>query len=279
MKKRNGIFQEPFDEQRQKFKRTQRRSEVTEMPRLVGKWLNAVPTAVKNNFKTRSFATVSEVRDATTINVTATEPVKVSDKILNWSREAIAQGKPHFKVGGTPVFFPKARVVLLRPNAKHTPFQAKFIVPKSFNKLDLRDYLFHVYGLRAMNVTTQLLHGKYTRVNQVMPRYRSAQIKKMTIDMAEPFVWPAEPVDKEPWAATLVEDLQKYREEQTRIGSDKFKPGTAFDGALGPYQPPPQPFVPKFLKRRITNSRRRAQARVSQLERLLKVDKFAQASS
>ncbi|CEP62883.1 mitochondrial 54S ribosomal protein uL23m LALA0_S06e06040g [Lachancea lanzarotensis] len=201
-----------------------------------------------------------------------TEPTRVSDKILNWSTEAIEQGKPHFKVGETQLYFPKARVILLRPGAKHTPYQAKFIVPKSFNKLDLRDYLYNIYGLRALNVTTQLLHGKYTRVNQVMPRYRSAQIKKMTIDMAEPFVWPEEPENKDPWGAALVEDLNKYREEQTRIGSDKFKPGTAFDGALGPYQPAAQPFIPKFLKRRLINQTTKAKLNAARLEKLSKVD-------
>ena len=83
---------------------------------------------------------------------------RVSDRIMELSRESVAKGEPHFRVGNKQLFFPKARIILLRPNAKHTPYQAKFIVPKSFNKLDLRDYLFHLYGLRAMNVTTQLLH-------------------------------------------------------------------------------------------------------------------------
>ncbi|SCU95189.1 LADA_0G14114g1_1 [Lachancea dasiensis] len=239
------------------------------MTNFPGSWLHRAPKILRNGLAARGLATVAEE----SANVGGKRsPVKVSDKILQWSREAVAQGKPHFKVGETEHYFPKARLILLRPNAKHTPFQAKFIVPKSFNKLDLRDYLFHVYGLRAMNITTQLLHGKYTRVNQVMPRYRAPQIKKMTIDMAEPFIWPKEPENKDDWGATLVEDLAKYREEQTRIGSDKFKPGTAFDGALGPYQPAPQPFVPKFLERRIVNQRKRAQLKASQLEKKLKVD-------
>ncbi|SCU88714.1 LANO_0D02872g1_1 [Lachancea nothofagi CBS 11611] len=246
------------------------------MPRLVSKWLGGIPGLFRNDLTSRSLATVATEVSKVEENRST---VRVSDKILNWSREAIAQGKPHFRVGGTQHYFPKARLVLLRPNAKHTPYQAKFIVPKSFNKLDLRDYLFHVYGLRAMNVTTQLLHGKYTRVNQVMPRYRAPQIKKMTIDMAEPFIWPAEPKDKDPWGATLVEDLSKYREEQTRIGSDKYKPGTAFDGALGPYQPGAQPFVPKFLKRRLLNQKNKTKLRESQLQKRLKVDALVQTMS
>lgn len=202
---------------------------------------------------------------------------KVSEKILQWSREAIAEGRAHFKVGGKQLYFPKARVILLRPNAKHTPYQAKFIVPKSFNKLDLRDYLFHVYGLRAMNVTTQLLHAKYTRANQVMPRYREGQIKKMTIDMAEPFVWPEEPRDKEPWAASLVKELGTYRSEQTRLGSDAFKPGRAFDGALGPYKPAAQPFVPRMMRNKMLNQRARSQAKASRLGQVLKVDRLVRS--
>lgn len=75
--------------------------------------------------------------------------INVSEKIYKWTKAGIEQGKEHFKVGGNKVYFPKARIILLRPNAKHTPYQAKFIVPKSFNKLDLRDYLYHIYGLKS----------------------------------------------------------------------------------------------------------------------------------
>lgn len=230
------------------------------------------PGLLKEGFA-RSLATVVSQKPAVQPAKTD-ESAKVSDKILQWSRDAIAQGKPHFKVGEKQLYFPKARIILLRPNAKHTPYQAKFIVPKSFNKLDLRDYLFHIYGLRAMNVTTQLLHAKYTRANQVMPRYRGPQIKKMTIDMAEPFVWPEEPKDKNPWSASLVKELNKFREEQTRVGSDAFKPGTSFDGALGPYQPVAQPFVPKFLKRKLMGKKRKNTAKLDHLKKLMKVEKY-----
>ncbi|SCU88651.1 LAMI_0D10858g1_1 [Lachancea mirantina] len=252
------------------------------MPRLARSVPRAWTRISEGVGKLRSLATLADVSNAKANDQQQTlvrdESLTVSQKILSKSRTGISQGRPHFKVGGTELFFPKARVILLRPNAKHTPYQAKFIVPKSFNKLDLRDYLFHLYGLRAMNITTQLLHGKYTRVNPVMPRYRQPQIKKMTIDMAEPFIWPEEPEDKEAWSGSLVKELNKYREEKLRIGSDQFKPGTAFEGALGPYRPAPQPFVPRLLGRRLENNKRRSQSRVDKLSLTLKVDKYAQAS-
>lgn len=201
---------------------------------------------------------------------------RISDRIMELSRESVSKGEAHFRVGGKQLYFPKARIILLRPNAKHTPYQAKFIVPKSFNKLDLRDYLFHVYGLRAMNITTQLLHSKYTRVNLASSRYRGPQIKKMTIDMAEPFIWPDEPKKEEnsAWDDNLIKNLELYRDEQQRLGSDIFKPGKAFDGAVGPFRPVPQPFVPKQLGRQIKNKRRRYQSQLTRSNELLKVEKY-----
>lgn len=201
---------------------------------------------------------------------------RISDRIMRLSRESVNKGEAHFKVGGNQLFFPKARIILLRPNAKHTPYQAKFIVPKSFNKLDLRDYLFHVYGLRAMNVTTQLLHGKYTRVNIASSRFRGPQIKKMTIDMAEPFIWPEEPKKDEnsAWNDELIRNLELYREEQQRLASDSFKPGKAFDGAVGPFRPLAQPFVPKKLGKQIKNKARKYQSQVTRNNELLKIEKY-----
>lgn len=203
----------------------------------------------------------------------------VQSRILEYTREAIKTEKPHFKVGGAELYFPKARVILLRPNAKRTPYQAKFIVPKSFNKLDLRDYLFHLYGLRALNVTTQLLHARYTRATPVSPRYRGPQIKKMTIDMAEPFIWPAEPEDKSAWNTEFQKELEKYRNDRMRLGSDANKPSKAFDGVLGPYQETAKPFIPRFLKRRLVNKKAREAKKEQYLEQIKKVSEVLAKST
>lgn len=145
-------------------------------------------------------------------------------------QEQVALGLPHFRVGEKPVYFPKARVCLLRPNARHTPYQAKFLVPRNFNKMDLRDYLWNVYGLRALNVTVQLLHARFTRGMDDHARYRGPQYKKMTIDMEEPFVWPELPKHIVDGARQFKLDQIEIMETLHGVGSDKGKPNDAFDG-------------------------------------------------
>lgn len=221
----------------------------------------------------RSLATTVEKSSQSVAPGVSEKVESVQSRILKWSRDAIETGKPHFKVGGKELYFPKARLILLRPNAKHTPYQAKFIVPKSFNKLDLRDYLFNIYGLRAMNVTTQLLHARYTRSTPASPRYRGPQIKKMTIDMAEPFIWPEEPEDKSAWNTEFAEELELYRNDKMRLGSDANKPSKAFNGVLGPYEESPKPFIPRFLKRKLINRKERELKHEEHLDQLRRVER------
>lgn len=173
-----------------------------------------------------------------------------SDEIARQNLERyadeIAMGKPHFRVGEKQVYLPKARIALLRPSAKHTPYQAKFLVPRNFNKLDLRDYLWHVYGLRALNVTVQLLHAKFERGMNDLGRYRGPQYKKMTIDMEEPFIWPELPAEAEGFKENL-EAQTEIIESKNGLGSDKDKPTKAFDGL---YEKPvvPNKFITKSFK-------------------------------
>jgi large subunit ribosomal protein L23 len=190
-----------------------------------------------------------------------TEPTN-SEKVFNWAQDAMKNDQPHFRVGGKEVYFPQAKVILLRPSAKHTPYQAKFIVPRNFNKLDLRDYLYHVYGLRALNVTVQLMWGRWTREQPGRPRYRSPMVKKMTIEMPEPFIWPEptpEDVKKYEYQIDFFEELKKYTQDSDRQGSDKLKPPRAFGGIVGPYVAPPTPFVSKKLKRELLNKKKAAE--------------------
>ncbi|CCC67763.1 hypothetical protein NCAS_0A12050 [Naumovozyma castellii] len=215
-------------------------------------------------------------------NVRGETNKKVSERILDLSRKGIEEGKEHFRVGHNRLYFPKARVILLRPNAKHTPYQAKFIVPKSFNKLDLRDYLYHLYGLRAMNVTTQLLPGTYNVMNRLRARFRGPQIKKMTIDMEEPFIWPEEP-DKsvnQLWETEYNKEMKKLeRESMEREGSDKLKPSTAFGGVLGPYGLGAQPFIPKFFKKQLDNDKRKYFQREKLMARLNNLQQYVDGAT
>ncbi|KAH3679596.1 hypothetical protein WICMUC_000828 [Wickerhamomyces mucosus] len=246
------------------------------MPRVITSLVNAVKSS------TRSLATtidgsISNQQQQQLIKGKQ-DSLKVttshSNKLFKLIHNSIDSGEAHFKIGGKKLYFPTARVILLRPNAKHTPYQAKFIVPKSFNRMDLRDYLYHVYGLRAFNITTQLQHSKFTRDGNAIARYRTGQIKKMTIEMVEPFIWPQEPKDKNPWNVKFFQNLEKYAADKQRLGSDQFKPSEAFDGALGPYKPKPQPFIPKHLKNRLINEKTKIHTKHSKKDDIELVSKY-----
>ncbi|ANB13860.1 mitochondrial 54S ribosomal protein YmL41 [Sugiyamaella lignohabitans] len=185
-----------------------------------------------------------------------------SERIFNKLQESIEGDGPHFPVGGREVYFPHAKVVLVRPSAKHTPYQAKFVVPRYFNKLDLRDYLYHVYGLKALNITTQLLWARWKRDAPGKPRYRTPQVKKMTIEMADPFVWPKPTTLQEirkHYNVNFIKELHKYGEDANRFGSDKLKPPRAFGGIAGPYVPPASPFLPKQITRQMLKKKKVAE--------------------
>lgn len=201
-----------------------------------------------------------------------------ASKSLERAKEAIANDEPHFRVGGKQIYLPISKVVLVRPNAKHTPYQAKFVVPRYFNKLDLRDYLYHVYGLRALNVTTQLLWARWTRETPRSSRYRASQIKKMTIDMIDPFVWPEEPTEEvrqSLFGFGTTSEMRKFFDDVSgRLGSDRNKEPTAFNGLVGPFPDPPQPFIPKYFKKFAEREKTRALFATRQAEKEEMVRKF-----
>lgn len=233
-----------------------------------------MPRLTLNNIKTlsRSLATVSEsVPKSQTVDAYRAQsfldhsesenqnkeseiiPRNVAEKIVHRAKKGIEEGKEHFRVGEQKIFFPYARVILLKPYAKYTPYQAQFIVPRTFNKLDFRDYLYHIYGLRALSVRTIVTPGSWKRDTPALPRYRTPQIKKMIIEMEHPFIWPEEPEDLSPWGVGKGKELRKYASDVQRIGSDLLKPPSSFDGALGPYVAAPEPFIPEKVKRQLKN--------------------------
>jgi large subunit ribosomal protein L23 len=84
-------------------------------------------------------------------------------------------------------------------NNKLPPTFASFIVPLNLNKLDLRDYLWHAYGVPVIGVRSyiqiQKLRQDKPGAIRVSPRkwFRPRSIKKMTVEMELPFVWPEVP--------------------------------------------------------------------------------------
>lgn len=97
-------------------------------------------------------------------------------------------------------------------------------MPLWFSKLDLRDYLFHAYNVRIQGVRSYV---KLQRVTQGKPLtvgtedysrpqykrwHRPPSIKRMTVELERPFVWP-EPL----------EDMSKFNQEQVQKYNDETK--------------------------------------------------------
>jgi large subunit ribosomal protein L23 len=90
-------------------------------------------------------------------------------------------------------------------------------VPLQFNKLDLRDYLFHAYNVEV--------NGVRSFINQPAPRrkagrgkwYRPRAQKMMIVELVKPFVWPEPPAESErkDFDYSIFKNMQKARDEDT----------------------------------------------------------------
>ncbi|KAL8808545.1 MAG: hypothetical protein Q9182_000096 [Xanthomendoza sp. 2 TL-2023] len=129
--------------------------------------------------------------------------------------------------GRKQVYLPNFTLTLLR-----TPFAppntATFLTPLNINKLDLKDYLYNLYGIHVLTIRSYVQHAK-VRIDKPgapvpKPRrhYRPRSTKKMTIEMPpqHPFLYPAAPEDFEPWDKERKEKAQEEREgEQELMGT------------------------------------------------------------
>jgi large subunit ribosomal protein L23 len=93
-------------------------------------------------------------------------------------------------------------------------------VPLQFNKLDLRDYLFHAYNVETTSVRSF--------INQAEPRkkgnhqgswYRPRAQKMMIAELVKPFVWPEPPAEteREAFDYDMFKKLNKTRQENMRM--------------------------------------------------------------
>ncbi|GAB7352466.1 hypothetical protein MBLNU459_g2874t1 [Dothideomycetes sp. NU459] len=139
-----------------------------------------------------------------------------------------------FRLGKKEIFLPNFTLTLLR--TKHLPPTfASFLVPLSMNKLDMRDYLYHCYDIRVVSVRSYIdqqpvQQGTAKSIRPTMKRWtRPRAVKKMTVEMETPFVWPAEPDDYTPWNKDTYEkaraDNDAYsaargRLHDTRVNAD-----------------------------------------------------------
>lgn len=171
---------------------------------------------------------------------------EISRFVMKSTIEEIETGQPHFKVGLKKIYFPNSRVALLRSSAKLTPNQARFLVPRNFNRMDLRDYLWHIYGLRVTNVTVLLTPATFRRGNDDHARYRVSQQKKMTVLMEKPFIWPEidpDLIEKAEYEHVNEMEIVKHN---SSLGSDKNKPIEAFEKVFK-QKTLPEPFISKKM--------------------------------
>ncbi|KAH8680922.1 hypothetical protein BX600DRAFT_445346 [Xylariales sp. PMI_506] len=102
-----------------------------------------------------------------------------------------------FRIGSKQIFLPDHIVTLCRPHRPLPPQFATFQVPLTFNKFDIRDYLLHAYGVSSVSVRSHIAQ-RPPRVSPFTGRVgRPPPIKYMTVELEKPFVWPAEPTEKE----------------------------------------------------------------------------------
>lgn len=103
---------------------------------------------------------------------------------------------PPFPIGKKKVYLPNI-VITLRRNTKLEPYHAVFEVPLNISKLDLRDYLWHLYGVKTLSIRSSVLPGVLKRKYKIrdQPRRRGPMIrtkarKKMIVQLAKPFRYP-----------------------------------------------------------------------------------------
>lgn len=97
---------------------------------------------------------------------------------------------------------------MLPPRRIFSPNFATFQVPLRFNKLDMRDYLYHCYGVevRAVRswITPQIPRRKHVEVDEDDTTrdvrafgkgqwYRPQPIKRMMVELVKPFAFPDPP--------------------------------------------------------------------------------------
>ncbi|KAK3688497.1 hypothetical protein B0T22DRAFT_155468 [Podospora appendiculata] len=109
--------------------------------------------------------------------------------------EAAARALPNFRTGAKQIFLPNHVITFIRPKPKQPPNLATFVVPLTFNKLDLRDYLFHAYNVEVLAVRSFINERAPVRDGDRGKWYRPRSQKMMIVELEKAFVWPEPPAE------------------------------------------------------------------------------------
>ncbi|EMR08741.1 hypothetical protein PNEG_02915 [Pneumocystis murina B123] len=122
--------------------------------------------------------------------------------------------KPPFKLGKKPVYLPNIVFTLLR-SPYLLPTQAAFKVPITVNKFDVKDYLFHIYRIEVTRVRSMICYRKRIRRKDYTKMLeRTPSFKKVIVDMKEPFIYPKEPENLDPWNKRYTDGLQLWTQSK-----------------------------------------------------------------
>ncbi|KAK3353066.1 hypothetical protein B0T25DRAFT_590766 [Lasiosphaeria hispida] len=93
-------------------------------------------------------------------------------------------------IGGKQIFLPEHIIKMVRPKDNQPPNLATFSVPLTFNKFDIRDYLFHVYNVEVTAVRSFVNQRRLQKKFRIHAWYRPQAGKMMIAELVKPFVWP-----------------------------------------------------------------------------------------
>lgn len=120
---------------------------------------------------------------------------------------------------------PNHVIAFIRPKPNQPPNLATFAVPLQFNKLDLRDYLYHVYNVEVTSVRSFINQPSPRRKHGFGKWYRPRSNKMMIAELVKPFVWPDPPQreDLKEFDVDVFETLDEEREGQLQNQKDPTK--------------------------------------------------------
>ncbi|KAJ2056177.1 mitochondrial 54S ribosomal protein YmL41 [Coemansia sp. S146] len=95
------------------------------------------------------------------------------------------------RFGSLRVYFPNL-VFKIIPDARLSKNQAAFRVPLNVNKLDIKDYLTHIYNVNVTDVRTAVFQGKLTVNRFTGQKERTSRTKKAIVTTKEEFEYPQE---------------------------------------------------------------------------------------
>ncbi|TDZ14464.1 54S ribosomal protein L23 [Colletotrichum sidae] len=131
-------------------------------------------------------------------------------------KEAIPAGfQKSFKFGEKAVYLPNAVITLVRKD-RTPPNWATFEVPLTFNKFDLRDYLWKLYGVETDKWRVWVDQQPIRRRENGRGYFRPQARKYMMAQMLQPFAFPEPPANKTDWNNDIYEAREKMRADQSK---------------------------------------------------------------